>query len=241
VLFRSIAYWSTRFPSLPDANQLREVTLEDPQKISAAYDEVNAWFASKHLKCLRWSPVVDAPPKTLSEFLTQRQFVQRNLVAFHLSEWKTTTAVSSVRILPARAVHDAYRATFLLASEPSTPADREQVAESFMERLDDPQLDMFVATVDKQPAGRCGLYQVGDIARVLGLFVLPDFSARGVEQALLAHVLAMARRLTMPMVLAQAARADVQRCRLLQEFGFTADGALIEFELPSPFNAVAPA
>lgn len=236
-----IAYWSTQFAGLPDANQLREVTVHDEQKISPAFDEANAWFAAKGLKALRWSPALDMPSRALSEFLSGRDFMQRTMVAFHLAEWKSTPFNRDVRILPARAVREAFRSTFVGAPEPSAPANREQLADSFMERLDDAQLDMFVAMVDKQPAGRCGLHQVGDIGRILNLFVLPDFADRGVEQALLAHVLAMARRLTMPMIVAQAAKNDVARCRLLQDFGFAAGGELTEFELASPFAAVSPA
>lgn len=235
-----IAYWNSRFPALPDANQIREVTLDDPQQIRAAQDEVNVWFAPRGLKCLRWSSALGSPSQSLSEFLTVQEYRQRNLIVFHLADWKTVSAGGAIRVLPARAVRDAFRSTFLSATEPPFAADREQWANSFMERLDDPQLDMFVAVIGNRPAGRCGLFQVGDIARILGLSILPEFADRGVEQALLAHVLGMARRLTMPMVVAQAARSDVRRSRLLQDFGFVAGGELTEFELASPFDSVAP-
>lgn len=235
-----IAFYSERFPEVPEANQIREVMLDDPRQIAAAFEQTTAWFATRGLTCYRWSPAVNIDSKPLGEFLRARGFTQRGMVALHVAEWQTLEPSANVRVLPARALRDGLRATFHDAPLPADAASREALADSFMERLDDPQLDMFVATVDKKPAGRCGLYQVGDIARVLNLTELTQFSGRGVAQTLLAHVLAMARRLTMPMVVAQADQQDAARRELLRQAGFVEDGAVVEFESPSPFLSVAP-
>lgn len=235
-----IAFHSERFPSIPEANQIREVMLDDPRLIGEAFEQTSAWFASRGLKCFRWSPAMDIDPRALGEFLAARGFVSRDLIAMHLAQWPTMESSPEVRILPARAVRESFRESFLAAPAPESAASREMMADAFMERLDDPQLDMFVATVNKNSAGRCGLYQVGDIARILDLTVLPEFADRGVAESLLAHVLAMARRLTMPMVVAQSADDDAARRMLLQNAGFVEDGHTSEFEIPSPFMAVAP-
>ncbi len=233
-----IAFSSTRFAGLPDASQIREVTLNDAQAIGRAFEQANAWFESRGLRCLRWSTAIDTPTHPLAEFLMTHGFTARKLLAFHLAEWRPVHPSSDVRILPARAVRDAFRMTFVTAQLPADPVARGLLADSFAERLDDHQLDMFVAMVDKQPAGRCGLHQVGDIARILDLSILPQFADRGVEQSLLAHVLTMARRLTMPMVVVQASEKDGRRCELLKGFGFQDGGHVMEFETASAFASL---
>jgi N-acetylglutamate synthase-like GNAT family acetyltransferase len=100
--------------------------------------------------------------------------------------------------------------------------------ESYEERLDDPQLDMFVAMIDQQPAGRCGLYQVGDIARVMDLVVRSDYENRGVENALTAHALAYAKRIGMRNICLQIDTHDAQRT-WFEHAGFIENGQLVEF------------
>ena len=51
--------------------------------------------------------------------------------------------------------------------------------------MNDPNFDLFLAMVDGQPAGRCALYQVGDIARVTDLAVGSLPAGSDVERALL--------------------------------------------------------
>jgi hypothetical protein len=111
---------------------------------------------------------------------------------------------------------------------------RELLADAYVERLDDPQLDMFVALVGKAPAGRVGLYQVGDIARVVDLAVQRGFDLRQVAGALLASVLGLAKRLSFRKVLMQADREDKPLHELLKRSGFAVDGEIVEFEREAP-------
>jgi ribosomal protein S18 acetylase RimI-like enzyme len=127
-------------------------------------------------------------------------------------------------------VRAAYRATFLQADALSPESMRESSAQAHSERLDDPPYDAFVALVDDQPAGRCTLYQVGDIARVMDLRVLPSFAERKVDVALMAHVLAMAKRLTMRSIVTQLEDDDTQGFEWYQQMGFARDGEIVEFE-----------
>jgi N-acetylglutamate synthase-like GNAT family acetyltransferase len=235
-----IAFYCDRFPAIPEANQIREMVSDDPRVLAEAFEQASAWLASRGLKCLRWSPAMDTDPKPLADVLSARGFAPRTLVALHLADWPSLKHPPEIRVVPARALRGAFRETFLESHAPADATARGMLADSFMERLDDPQLDMFVATVNGMAAGRCGLYQVGDIARILDLTVLPVFSDGGVVETLLAHVLTMARRLTIPMVVAQALAQDHERRALLGQAGFVEDGQVSEFELPSPFAAVPP-
>lgn len=233
-----IAYYNERFPRLPEVNQLREVIVAEEHALEAAIAECSNWFAARGLECLRWSPAQGLDPEPMAQVAKRRGLLRKNLVAMHLVEWPVLDSRSDVRILPARAVRELFRHSFIS----NTPDEQVQapLADSFAERLDDPQLDMFVASLDRAAAGRCGLYQVGDIARVVDLTMLAGFANRGVAESLLSHVLALARRLTMPMVVAQVLESDAPRRDLLRRFGFVEDGQLVEFEAPNTFASLPP-
>ncbi len=229
-----IAYYCRRFAALPEANQFREVLIEDCSRIQEAFEQAEAWFERRGLFCHRWAPAVGGATTELTDFLTQRGFTVRRSTAMALARWVEQDTPEQVRILPARAMREAYRGTFICAPAPGSPRARELLAEASLERLDDPQLDMVVALWDKQPVGRCGLYQVGDVARVMSVSVLPAFAGRGAEQALLTHVLALAKRLTMRDILVQVDETDAPTRILLEEAGFVPDGEIVEFERDPP-------
>ena len=92
---------------------------------------------------------------------------------------------------------------------------------------------MFVAIVSGQPAGRCALYQVGDIARVLGLSVGDDFSGRGVDRMLVSNALRLAKRLGMSNICTQISSDDDVGRALFTSAGFVAGGSITEFERDS--------
>ena len=227
-----IAYYSERFALVPEANQFREVVVEDRAQADAAYAQAEDWFESRGLSCFRWSPAGGQATPELTHCLEERGFRAENRPVLTLTEWVEIPAQQGVRVLPARALRGAYRATFLSATQPA--ARRERLAEAYGERLDDPQYDAFVALVDQEPVGRGTLYQVGDFARVMDLLVLPGPSSRFVAEALLAQTLAMAKRLAMRSICVELGPAHVAWQSLLAEVGFVADGAVTEFLRDAP-------
>lgn len=229
-----IAYYSRRFSALAEANQFREVMIEGAARIPDAFEQTESWFRQRDLFCHRWAPAQGRGTDRLAEFLVRQGFHARRFVAMSLTRWVEHQTSEHVRILPARAMRGAYRDTFLNIDGSKSPATSDQLAEASLERLDDPHLDMVVAMWDKQPVGRCGLYQVGDIARVMSVRVSTEFAGRGVEEALLAHVLALAKRLTMQNVLSQIDETDRAGRTFLQEAGFVCDGEIVEFERDPP-------
>lgn len=147
-----------------------------------------------------------------------------------LANWPDVERATGVRVLHARAMRSALRATFVEAESPDSPAQRELSAGACEERLNDPQFDMFVATVDGNPAGRCALFQVGDIARVMDLSVLAPFADRGVDATLVLHVLSLAKRLAMRNICVQVDEASERKPAWFERFGFRADGTIEEFD-----------
>lgn len=222
-----IAYYSERFASLPEANQFREVVVEDPAKLPDAYDQAEAWFRSLGLFCFTWAPAAGEAGDELAAFLTAKGFRPRGYVAMTLGEWVEVNGAADVRVLPARAMRAALRGTFVGGVDEGGSGI---LAEACCERLNDPQYDMFVAMVDGAPAGRCALYQVGDIARLMDLEVRDPFAHRGVREALTAHVLALAKRLMMRNICVLVDETDADRREWFERAGFMADGRIVEYE-----------
>jgi len=224
-----IAYYCERFPEVAELNQFREVIADETTDVRALFMQAQEWFEQNDLKCYRWAPALGVASPALAEFLVEHGFDRRVDVALRLTEWVELDASPGVRVLPARAMRAAYRES-LEAVPPDTGSTwTAHIAEACEDRLDDPSFDMFVALVDKQPAGRCALYQVGDLAHVRDLAVLPAFADRGVERALLAHVLALAKRLVLGNVLAHVSADDRVRLAWFQHAGFVPDGEMVEF------------
>lgn len=232
-----IAYFSTRFPALPEANQFREIVADTRERILAAVEEGCAWFARHGLNCRVMAPALDQSIPDFEKVLAAHGFTPRKLTTLRLARWNAPAASSNVRVLPARAMRAALSQTFL--HDPAVPSDRRAAAAAaFTERLDDAALDAFVAVVQGQPAGRCALHQVGDLAQFVEFSVLPSDAAREVESALLHHVLALARRLALRHVLAAIDAAQPQRRDRLIEVGFESDGEILEFHA-APRNLVS--
>ncbi|MBI3835007.1 MAG: hypothetical protein HY287_11820 [Planctomycetes bacterium] len=224
-----IAYYSPRFPRLAEANQFREVVVSDAAAMATAFEQAEEWFRSHGLTCMRWAPAEGCDAAILGSFLIERGFHEERFSVLHLSHWpEAAAAKSDIRILPARAMRGAFRSTFLNSKDESDVGGA-MLADAYAERLDDPQFDMFVAMQGDTAAGRCGLYQVGDIARVIGPNVIAQVNAGAIQEAMLRHVLAMAHRLTFRNVCAQVEESDAASLLHFERYGFIQDGRIVEF------------
>lgn len=228
-----IAYYCERFSALPEANQFREVIAADPSEVSGAYRQAQEWFSRNNLTCHRWAPADGRANAALDRFLSAKGFAKRTYAAMLLTSWPHPESGGKVNVLPARAMREAFRQTFLADDVPEERQRRELLADAFEERMNDPHLDMFVAIVESKPVGRGGLFQVGDIARVMVPRVAPAPHKPLVEDSLLAHTLALAKRLTMRRVVTRVGTDDRDRMVRLEEAGFVADGEIVEYDRES--------
>lgn len=235
-----IAFYSERYAALADGAQFREVLIEEPARVPDAFAEAEAFFAARAMTCHRWTPAMGAAPPGLAEFLAARGFAARPRHAYLLTQWVERPVEAGIRVLPARAMRSAFERLLIeapdtaagvpTAQDAGTTLPADLATEAWLERLDEPQMDVTVALVQGRPAGRCVLFQTGDIVRVLGPAVAPAHANDGVAEALLAHALATARRLALAHVCTQLDAADTAGHRLFESFGFVRDGVIEEFE-----------
>ena len=227
-----IAYTSPAFPALPDANQVREVTVADERKLPDAYAEVEAYFASRGLQCHRWVPAADQPYETLGQFLWERGYRRRDLAACVLAHWPQLAVPAGLRILPGRPMRAPLRSTFV-DPDSGLPADyQQQWADCGLERLDEASYEAYVAIRGEEAVGRCALFQVGDIGRVIDLYVPVRYRRQGVATALVGHVLAVAKRLLMRTICSEVYADHEGAVRCVEKAGFVRDGKMVEFLHP---------
>jgi len=229
-----IAYYSDRFAQLPETNQYREVIAEDSTDVSAALDEASRWFSEKNLQCHRWAPATGQASPALEDLLTQKGFTKRTYTVFALARWPKIQRPDDLRILPARAVRDAFRRSIIEASSKDSLVQPQILADAWIERLDEPQLDAFVAMKASTPLGYAGLFQVGDIAQVLLPRVADRTLRPQVEKALLGHLLILAKRLAMANIVTALDENDHEERVHLESCGFVADGTIVEFDRVTP-------
>jgi ribosomal protein S18 acetylase RimI-like enzyme len=202
-----------------------------------AFAEAEAYFAARGLRCRRWAPAAEQPVEVLQPFLESHGYRCRDLRAMRLGEWPHVAPNPAIRILPARAMRAAHRQTYLQTVEGAAPQPDEPAAELLAdlasERLNDPQMDMFVALLGGRPAGRCALFQVGDIGRIMDLYVPIPLRRQGIATALLGHVIALAQRVASRVICLEVDATNTAAIKLLEKFGFEDDGLMVEFDAPA--------
>ncbi|MEE9294749.1 MAG: GNAT family N-acetyltransferase [Phycisphaerae bacterium] len=234
-----IAYTCPRFPQLDSANQFREIIIEETEAhgfesvgLPSVFESVEEHFAQQGLKCRRWAPAVDQPLGKLEAFLTGRGFVCEDFVVMGLRSWADLEVAEGIRVLPARAMPKALCEILHEAYAASEPFLRDALVAAATERLDDPQIQGLVATLEGKPVGFGAFYEVGDIGLVTDVFVSEAYRRRGVGTALMDHILKLARRLMMRITCARVPADGAAAIELLRSCGMEADGRLTEFVAP---------
>jgi len=228
-----VAFVSDAYPTLVCANQFREVVIDDARQMSEAFDAVTSYFAQRSARCGLWAPAAGASVEAMESFLLGKGFVRRRLSILAARSRADSVAHDGIRVLPSRAMRKALRVIREDEHHGAPESLRSALVAASIERLNDARVDEFVALADGEPAGCCGLFQIGDIGRVSGLFVRESFRRRRVGTALMDHVLKLSERLLMRTTCTAVDASDVSTLAFLRKRGFEPDGDSVEFLTPS--------
>src|SRR5262245_46239538 len=137
-----VAHVSSKYPTLAEANQLREVWLADVAG-EAAFARAEQYYSERDLTCRAWIPASAQDTTPIDRMLSVRSWDRINTVAMGLVNWRgMTSAISdAIKILPARAMPKAHRQTYADAGD-----DRNLLAQVATDRLNDSNHDIFIAT-----------------------------------------------------------------------------------------------
>jgi GNAT superfamily N-acetyltransferase len=218
-----VAYAAVEHPDVAGASQLRDVWLAETSAESA-YAQAEAYFSERGLRCDRWVPASGQAVDPVEGLLASKGWRRVEAVTGALMDWEATSrfAGGSIKVLPARAMKRAYRSTFEGEPEANTAAG--------VDRLNDAKFDGYVALCDGAPAGRAACLEVGDIARLADLFVIPEFRRRGVGGALAAHFVQIARRISPRAAVTACAANDAGARAFVERCGFACGPKLAAFE-----------
>ena len=218
-----VAFTCPQYPNYSGGNQLREVVIPAGRSLVDCFDEVQAFYAGQGLRCFRWVPAAVQPAEPIEAFLAARGYTPvRNLALRWVREVEIPTH-PGVRLLPVRAMRKAFR-EIMLDNRAYVPAVREMLADVAVDRLDDPQYDLFVALLDNRPAGFGALYQVGEIGRIENVFVAEACRHQGVGLSIVAHLLALSRRLALRITCLETEETNIPAQALYARCGFEVDG-----------------
>ncbi|MFQ5430001.1 MAG: hypothetical protein ACE5E1_06790 [Phycisphaerae bacterium] len=223
-----VAYGADAFPSFAEGHQLRDAWLAD-EAPEAVFRQVESHYAARGLTCGLWVPASGQAPAPVESLLIGKGWrpERRVVLGLEVPSDAAEAPDSSVRVLPARAMPKAYRASLL--RETGGGEDGVRVG---LERLDDPNYDVFLAMVGGAPAGRLGYLEVGDVARLTDFSVASAGADRDVSLALIAHFLRMVRRLLPRTVVACTGSEETETLAFLESVGFFQVGALPQFRRP---------
>ncbi len=230
-LTAGVAFTCREYPTLHEGNQFREVVLPESGSLSAAYDEVAGFYQSRGLTCFGWVPAAGTPIEPLEAFLSTRGFTTRTNLCMVWNREVDLVGEAGIRILPARPMRKALQ-ELRMSDTAYDEATRRMLVESRNDRLDDPQYDQMVAMIGDEPAGTAVLLQAGEIGRIENVFIAEQFRRRGVGLALMAHLLAMAKRLALRITVLETTPDNEPAIALYHRCGFDPAGTYVEFEAP---------
>jgi GNAT superfamily N-acetyltransferase len=226
-----IAFYSREYQPLGQANQVREVVLAGKRTMQQAFEEVESFYGGMGLACRRWVPASTQSPEPLEAFLEPRGFTAVRKLTMLLRDEPQPEARSDIRIVPARAMR---RALSELVAGEAAEGEREARVAMSLNRLDDPQYDSFLAMHEGRAAGHGALFQVGDIARIEGFFVREPLRGQGIGTALMAHLIALTRRLAMRITCTELPADDERTRALYERCGFERGQTYVEFHASGP-------
>lgn len=230
-LSAGVAFTCPAYPNLHEGNHFREVVIPESGSLASVFDEVHDFYTRLGLICYAWVPAAGTPIEPLEAFLSQRGFTTRENLCMVWNREVDFPAVPDVRILPARPMRKALR-ELQMNDTTYDEATRRMLVASHNDRLDDPQYDQVVAMIGNEPAGTAVLLQAGEIGRIENVFVAEQFRRRSVGLALMAHLLAMAKRLALRITVLETTPDNAAAIALYQRCGFDPAGTFIEFRAP---------
>jgi ribosomal protein S18 acetylase RimI-like enzyme len=97
-----------------------------------------------------------------------------------------------LQIVPIRAIYPqlpSFYQRFARAGHNADDALATQLADTMIDRLDEPRLELFVGRVDKQPVAVAGVITLGDIGVISPAWTDPDHRRKGIAATLLDYTL----------------------------------------------------
>jgi GNAT superfamily N-acetyltransferase len=192
-----LAILSDEFPALPEANQVRDITLPPGLDPEEALRQVEATFATRKQTCRQWYFAGGVAPPALVEALTLRGCKTHAGHLWVLEHARDLGSRTDLMVIPARAALPRL-ADLAEAAEAQgghhDPHVLVQYREAAVRHLDDIIVDGLLAFENTEPVGTLNLVLAGEIGLVMDFYVRPDKLGRRIGSTLLERAGELAAR-----------------------------------------------
>ena len=187
-------------PRVGLANLAMEVRLPDGLDAHAVVRQILDPYEQAHAVCFKLQAAEAQWPESLAHALSEQGYQPVARCVHALTRQRSTqhradsgTSGGDLQIIPARAAYAQLRNWYqsLAAREsPDIPTQVEQEADTRIDLLDEPRLEMFFGRIQGQPVGTAGVLTLGQIGVLHGLCVDPQHPQGAfIQQALLTQVI----------------------------------------------------
>jgi ribosomal protein S18 acetylase RimI-like enzyme len=216
-----------------DANRLLDGALPEGKSAAEVFDEVQSYFSQQGARCMRWgmnpssSNEVAAP---LVAHLEKQGFSTQSHDIMYLARMPASVSeVAGLKIIPARA---SYKHATVLAEQWAASWREPQLVDAAMMHLDDPHCDTLIALRDGQPAAAVAVLAIGEIGRIDGVFVSPDFRRHGIGRTMMSRALEICARSLFKHVFLSCDGNNAPAIALYSQLGFQKIGQIVSYYAP---------
>ncbi|MAE66341.1 MAG: hypothetical protein CMJ18_18885 [Phycisphaeraceae bacterium] len=230
------AYALPERPGIRLANFASEVEPQEGSGADELIDRIAAHYATHEARCLALDAAGDAWSPELAGRLERDGYRRQAKIVFRLAGYRPPQrGREGLQIIPARAVYGelgAFYEAMAVAEHHAEPGGTlaRDLAATMIDRLDEPQLELFLARVDGRTAAAAGVISLGNIGVIDPAYALPEFRGRAVASTLMAHTIDHCRRALFDQVLCERS-AGCPAIRFYEAFGFEATAEYARYVL----------
>lgn len=222
-------------PNRPDvriANFAADLSLSSNTCAREGMDEMMAHFASHGTPCHACHAADSEWPASWADELNQRGYQPQPRCVLLLERFTPPQEIcSSVQVIPARAAYGELRMFYDRMARQSFGADdrlADDLAATYIDYLDEPRLEMFLARIDRRPVAVAGVLSLGQTGVIRPVYCDPQYRGQGVAAILMNRVLESCQRALFEQVVID----QVDKCSatsFYESLGFRSAGLYIRY------------
>jgi len=230
------AYANGELARVWDANNVRDAALHDGLNPREAVTEVERHYAQRGARCWYWVMNPSADRERVGPLVAHLLACGYRETRDEIQYLRNATAapardVVGVKVIPARA---SFRHVRMLMEE--KVAERwggdEQFVAGQLRHLDDPHWDALLALEGNRPVAYLGVLPMGEIGRIEGVYVAPDFRRRGIGRMMMGRALEICARSLFKHVFLSVDPGNEAALALYRQMGFEKLGELVTYRAP---------
>ncbi len=213
---------ATDLPDIWDANIAFDIHLPENMTPQGVYEEITNHYTNNNAKCITWVPNDLECDQKLASLFNSETFECEYSLCMILTRAQTPRSLrDDLQIIPARAMRREYANLHRIAhAHQWGESSADQMAQFQLNTLDSPQLDAFIARLNKQVVAAAGIYSLGEIGIIYEVITHPDHRKKGIMKSLLHHILRHAARCQFKTIALETTPDNIPAINLYQSFGF---------------------